>query len=151
MSNFDELFDSNSEQSHESFYISEDNNYLEYSNICPTFNLPEIIIQTDDQIFDILYKNRCKAYRWRNEWKERATGEIKILRHKTNFKIRIIMRQDFTKKLMINFLLEEDPLCILRYYKGSNRIFYILAYDFSDGQGRLEKILFKFQTVPSNI
>lgn len=47
---------------------------------------------------------RAKLFRFRaNEWKERGVGEMKILRHKTNFKVRLIMRQDKTFKPVANF------------------------------------------------
>jgi len=54
---------------------------------------------TGEENEDILFKSRSKLYRWReSEWKERGTGILKLLRDKTTKKIRILMRQDKTKK-----------------------------------------------------
>jgi Ran-binding protein 1 len=42
---------------------------------------------------------------WRfdtNEWKERGTGEMKLLKHKETKKIRLLMRRDKTLKICAN-------------------------------------------------
>ena len=51
-----------------------------------------------------MFKMRAKIYRWRDdEWKERGTGMMKLLRHKENYRIRFIMRQEKTLKVIANF------------------------------------------------
>jgi len=48
---------------------------------------------------------RMKLYRYREEqWKERGTGNLKLMRHKETKKIRCIMRQEKTLKPVANFL-----------------------------------------------
>lgn len=37
-----------------------------------------------------------------NEWKERGTGELKLLQHKGSGKIRLVMRRDKTLKICAN-------------------------------------------------
>ena len=87
---------------------------------------------------------RARLYRWRgNEWKERGTGEIKILRHKESKKIRLLLRQDKTLKAVANFIVAEDPLCILKEHQGSDKMFFFTAYDCSDEPFALEKFVFK--------
>lgn len=45
------------------------------------------------------------------EWKERGTGELKLLRHKTHNKVRLLMRQDKTLKICANHVVEpSQPL-----------------------------------------
>ncbi len=47
------------------------------------------------------------------EWKERGVGPVKLLRHKENDRIRLLMRQDKTLKIRANhigrFLSTLDP------------------------------------------
>lgn len=88
---------------------------------------------------------RAKLFRWRNnEWKERGVGEIKLLRSKVNKKIRCILRQDKTLKPVANFIVSEDPLCILKEHQGSDKMFFFSAYDCSDETPMVEKFVFKF-------
>ena len=67
-------------------------------------NLPEVQVSTGEEEEEAIHKFRTKLYRWaKNEWKERGLGDLKFLQHKTTKKIRIIMRQDKTNKVVANF------------------------------------------------
>ena len=91
---------------------------------------------------------RSRLYRWRNsEWKERGTGEIKILRHKQSKKIRCVLRQDKTLKPVSNFVVAEDPLCVLKEHQGSDKMFFFTAYDCSEDPFQIEKFVLKFVDV----
>jgi len=68
---------------------------------------------------ECIMKIRCKLYRNREgmdgkpEWKERGIGHLKLQRDRATKKIRFLLRQEKTLKPMANFLLSEDPLCVL--------------------------------------
>jgi hypothetical protein len=50
---------------------------------------------------------KCKLYRYEagsNEWKERGLGVVKLLKHKENGKIRLLMRQEKTLKIRANHI-----------------------------------------------
>lgn len=50
---------------------------------------------------------KCKLYRFEaagNEWKERGLGFVKLLKHKENKKIRLLMRQEKTLKIRANHI-----------------------------------------------
>ncbi len=50
-------------------------------------------------------KLRAKLYRFREDmFKERGTGNIKMMRHKETKKVRVIMRQEKTLKPVANFI-----------------------------------------------
>jgi len=103
---------------------------------------------------------RAKLFRFRsNEWKERGVGELRILRHKTNFKIRLIQRQDKTFKPVANFfstiitfnkLVSENPLCEIKEHMGDDKKLFLIANDCSEEAPELEKFVFKFGSTESN-
>lgn len=52
-------------------------------------------------------RSKCKLYRFDpagQEWKERGVGMAKLLKHKENQRIRLLMRQDKTLKIRANHL-----------------------------------------------
>jgi hypothetical protein len=154
ITNQEEIFESESEASHDSYYQTEDNDFInELSTITPSVYLPLVPVLTDEEKYDLLYKCRAKAFRFRgDEWKERATGELKILRDKGNYRIRVILRQDQTKKAMVNFFIEDDPLCEIKSYLESEKMIALTVRDFSDSQsGNLERLVFKFSNPESKV
>lgn len=50
----------------------------------------------------------------KNIWKERGTGEVRILKHKEEKKERIVMRQEKTLKLILNHII--NPMTVLVRY-----------------------------------
>lgn len=52
---------------------------------------------------------RAKLFRFAtesSEWKERGTGDVRLLQHKETKKIRLVMRRDKTLKVCANHLSE---------------------------------------------
>ena len=106
--------------------------------------LPKEVVKSGEEDEDIIFKMRGRMYRFRkNEWKERGTGEIRLLRHKTDNKIRLILRQDKTLTAVANFYIAADPLCELKPHQGSDKMFFFLAYDCSDEEPTMEKFVVK--------
>ena len=72
---------------------------------------------TGEEKEECVFRMRAKLYRVRDEqWKERGTGNAKLMRHKETKKIRFIMRQEKTLKPVANFLctfLESFSLILL--------------------------------------
>ena len=108
---------------------------------------------------------------WRfdkNEWKERGTGEVKLLEHKETKKIRVLMRREKTLKICANhyglffffvssFFLEDcekaslltklpvDPSMELKEHSGSARAWiYTAPADFADGEAKAEVFAIRF-------
>ena len=110
--------------------------------------LPKVEIKTGEEDEDLIYKGRGRLYRFREgEWKERGTGDMKLLRHKTEKKIRFILRQDKTLKIVANFIISEKPLCELKPHQGSDKMFMFFAYDCSDEEPAIEKFFIKLGNV----
>ena len=71
----------------------------------PQVVLPEVPKVTGEENEDCIFKIRAKMYRFRDDqWKERGIGIVKLLRHKVNNKVRMIMRQEKTLKPVANFI-----------------------------------------------
>ena len=55
---------------------------------------------------------RAKLFRFAtvsNEWKERGTGDVRLLQNKETKKVRVVMRRDKTLKVCANHLSEWFP------------------------------------------
>jgi hypothetical protein len=62
--------------------------------------------------------SKCKLYRFEaagNEWKERGVGLVKMLQHKENKKVRLLMRQDKTLKIRANHIGKQHKSFAPRY------------------------------------
>ena len=106
-------------------------------------NLAKVEIKTGEEDEDLIFKSRGKLYRFRDgEWKERGTWDLKLLRHKKDKKIRFILRQDKTLKIVANFIISEKPLCELKPHQGSEKMFMFMAYDCSE-EPVMEKFVIK--------
>jgi hypothetical protein len=51
-----------------------------------------------------------KFVRESSEWKERGTGDVRLLKHKENGKTRLVMRRDKTLKVCANHYRTSTPL-----------------------------------------
>jgi hypothetical protein len=64
------------------------------------------------------------------EWKERGTGEVKLLEHRTSKMVRVLMRRDKTMKVCANHYSELVFVCFF-----SKDFFFILGKLTTDWQG----------------
>jgi Ran-binding protein 1 len=64
-------------------------------------------------------------------WCERGVGEAKFLKHKEHQKVRLLMRQEKTLKIIVNHLV--DSRTELSPNMGSDRAWVFSCYDFAEG------------------
>ena len=83
----------------------------------------------------------------KKSWRERGIGEIRILRHKHHQRLRILMRQEKTMKVIINHAL--DPRITLEPNVGSDRSWVWSAFDFAGGE--LTETVFAIRFADSDI
>ncbi|XP_001604197.1 ran-specific GTPase-activating protein isoform X2 [Nasonia vitripennis] len=117
----------------------------------PVIQLPIVEVSTNEEEEQELIKLRAKLYRYDTsdtpaEWKERGTGEAKLLRHKTKNTVRVVMRRDKTLKICANHFvwpyMELNPNC------GSDRAWVWSALaDFADEQPKPQLLAIKFANV----
>lgn len=65
-------------------------------------------------------------------WRERGVGDVKILRHREHQRLRLLMRQEKTMKVIANHAV--DPRIKLEPNSGSDRSWVWTAFDFADGE-----------------
>ncbi|CAK9028662.1 Ran-specific GTPase-activating protein 1 (Chromosome stability protein 20) (Perinuclear array-localized protein) (Ran-binding protein 1) (RANBP1), partial [Durusdinium trenchii] len=102
---------------------------------------------------EVCFKKRCKLFLFvekdvyggeerTNFWKERGTGEVKLLKHKEFGKVRVLMRQEKTLKICANHLV--SPHVVLAPNVGSDRSWVFSAADFADEELKTETFAIKF-------
>ncbi|KAJ1995030.1 Ran GTPase binding protein Sbp1 [Dimargaris cristalligena] len=112
----------------------------------PVVKLAEVETKTLEEDEKVFFKLRAKLFRFdkeNSEWKERGTGDVKLLQHKTTHNIRILMRRDKTLKICANHLIAEDMT--LSPNIGSERSWvWNVAADFSEGEACHEMLAIRF-------
>lgn len=112
----------------------------------PIVKLQEVEVKTGEEDEEILFKNRCKLYRFDSElkeWKEKGVGEIKLLKHRQTQVIRVLMRRDQVLKLCANHRL--SPTMTIKEMAPKQLSW--LATDFSENVASTEMLLAKFKTI----
>lgn len=114
----------------------------------PIVSLPEQEIKTLEEDEEELFKMRAKLFRFASEndlpeWKERGTGDVKLLKHKEKGTIRLLMRRDKTLKICANHYI--TPLMELRPNAGSDRAWVWNTHaDFADECPKPELLAIRF-------
>jgi len=117
--------------------------------------LPEVKTVTNEEEEEATFKERAKMFRFakpdknseegsKGEWKERGTGDIKILKHKVTGKYRVVMRREKTHKICCNHVLTAELK--LNVNPGSDRAWTWIANDYSEGESKTESFAIRFST-----
>lgn len=114
----------------------------------PIISLPLIEVSNNEEDEVEMIKLRAKLYRYDSsskpaEWKERGTGEVKLLKHKTKHTVRVVMRRDKTLKICANHFI--TPFMELKPNCRNDRawIWSVLA-DYADEQLKPELLAIRF-------
>ncbi|KAF6111032.1 hypothetical protein HJG60_016037 [Phyllostomus discolor] len=114
----------------------------------PVVPLPDKIeVKTGEEDEEEFFCNRAKLFRFdaeSKEWKERGVGNVKILRHKTSGKIRLLMRREQVLKICANHYISPDMK--LTPNAGSDRSFVWHALDYADELPKPEQLAIRFKT-----
>lgn len=72
----------------------------------PVVHLTEKVeTRTNEELEEQTFKMRAKLFKFdrdSREWKERGTGDVRLLKHRENGKTRLVMRRDKTLKVCAN-------------------------------------------------
>ena len=111
----------------------------------PLVKLEEVETKTGEENEDVIFKEKCKLYRFDSttkEWKEKGIGEIKILKQKNIHSYRILMRRDQVFKICLNHKISTN----IKFEVANEKSIRWTANDYSDGKVILETLLAKFKS-----
>ncbi|MGH0135003.1 UNVERIFIED_CONTAM: hypothetical protein FKN15_006378 [Acipenser sinensis] len=132
------------QQEEEDIYKTDENDDIQFEPVVP---LPEKVdLVTGEEDEDVLYSQRVKLFRFDldiGQWKERGVGTLKLLKNKTNGRLRVLMRREQVLKVCANHWI--TTTMNLKPLSGSDRAWMWLANDFSDGDAKLEQLAAKFK------
>lgn len=113
----------------------------------PVIHLTEKVeTKTMEESEEQTFKMRAKLFKFvkeSNEWKERGTGEVRLLKHKENGKTRLVMRRDKTLKVCANHYVV--PEMRLSPNVGSDRSWvWTATADVSEGEPVVQTLAIRF-------
>lgn len=113
----------------------------------PVIKLTEKVeAKTNEEAEEQLFKMRAKLFKFvkdSSEWKERGTGDVRLLKHKENGKTRLVMRRDKTLKVCANHYIV--PEMKLSPNVGSDRSWvWNAAADVSEGEPEAVTLAIRF-------
>jgi len=113
----------------------------------PVIKLTEQVdTKTHEEDEEVLFKMRAKLFRFdadASEWKERGTGDVRLLEHKETHKVRLVMRRDKTLKVCANHVISSDMR--LQPNIGSDRSWvWKVAADYSESPPTAETLAIRF-------
>ncbi|KAJ5747467.1 uncharacterized protein N7511_009163 [Penicillium nucicola] len=113
----------------------------------PVIHLTEKVeTKTNEELEEQAFKMRAKLFKFDSEskeWKERGTGDVRLLKHKENQKTRLVMRRDKTLKVCANHYIVPDMK--LSANVGSDRSWvWNAAADVSEGEPEAQTLAIRF-------
>ncbi|KAJ2755784.1 Ran GTPase binding protein Sbp1 [Coemansia aciculifera] len=112
----------------------------------PVIKLEDVVVKTHEEDETEIFKMRAKLFRFdqeAKEWKERGTGDVKLLKHKENGKVRLLMRRDKTLKVCANHYITEEM--VLSPNVGSDRSWvWNVAADLVDDEVERQLLAIRF-------
>ncbi|KAK3046547.1 single stranded nucleic acid binding protein, partial [Coniosporium uncinatum] len=113
----------------------------------PVVRLTEKVeTKTNEELEEQTFKMRAKLFKFdreSREWKERGTGDVRLLKHKENGKTRLVMRRDKTLKVCANHYVVPDMK--LSPNVGSDRSWvWNAAADVSEGEPEAQTLAIRF-------
>ncbi|XP_078482894.1 ran-specific GTPase-activating protein-like isoform X2 [Ciona intestinalis] len=114
----------------------------------PIVKLPASVMPKLEEDEDVLFKMRAKLFRWAKEadppeWKERGTGDIKILKHKETARIRLLMRRDKTFKICANHYITLS-MKLVSHCESERAWMWMATADFADEEAKEELFAIRF-------
>uniref|UniRef100_A0A4W5RNB2 E3 SUMO-protein ligase RanBP2 n=1 Tax=Hucho hucho TaxID=62062 RepID=A0A4W5RNB2_9TELE len=133
------------ESNNDSTHVEEDEDGPHFEPIVP---LPDKVdVKTGEEEEEEMFCNRAKLFRFdaeTKEWKERGIGLVKILKHNSSGKVRLLMRREQVLKICANHYITPDML--LKPNAGSDKSWVWNAVDYADEEPRPEQLAIRYKT-----
>uniref|UniRef100_A0A7R9W6V3 RanBD1 domain-containing protein n=1 Tax=Pseudictyota dubia TaxID=2749911 RepID=A0A7R9W6V3_9STRA len=123
----------------------------------PVVKLDEVEVTSGEEDEEVVFDVRAKLFIYgetlldkgtgNKTWRERGIGQAKILRHREHQRLRLLMRQEKTMKVIANHAI--DPRIKLEPNAGSDRSWVWSAFDFAEGE--LVETVFALRFADSDI
>mmetsp|Transcript_62843 Transcript_62843/g.185604 ORF Transcript_62843/g.185604 Transcript_62843/m.185604 type:complete len:207 (-) Transcript_62843:364-984(-) len=123
----------------------------------PVVKLDEVEVTSGEEDEEVVIDVRSKLFIYgetlldkgtgKKTWRERGIGQAKILRHREHQRLRLLMRQEKTMKVIANHAI--DPRIKLEPNAGSDRSWVWSAFDFAEGE--LVETVFALRFADSDI
>ncbi|KAI9894354.1 MAG: hypothetical protein M1814_003110 [Vezdaea aestivalis] len=113
----------------------------------PVHRLTEKVeTKTNEELEEQMFKMRAKLFKFdrdSKEWKERGTGDVRLLKHRENGKTRLVMRRDKTLKVCANHYVVSTMK--LSPNVGSDRSWvWNASADVSEGEPEAQTLAIRF-------
>ncbi|KAK9970051.1 hypothetical protein ABG768_028189 [Culter alburnus] len=135
----------NGESDNDSTHVEEDEDGPHFEPIVP---LPDKVdVKTGEEEEEEMFCKRAKLFRFDSEtkeWKERGIGSIKILKHRTSGKVRLLMRREQVLNICANHYITADMT--LKPNVGSDKSWVWYAMDYADEMPKTEQLAIRFKT-----
>ena len=119
--------------------------------------MEEVDVVSGEEEEEVVYAQRGKLFVFgetlldvgsgNKTWRERGIGDIRVLKHREHQRMRVLMRQEKTMKVIVNHAL--DPRITLEPNSGSDRSWVWSAFDFASGE--LVETVFAIRFADSDI
>ncbi|CAG8742399.1 13754_t:CDS:2 [Acaulospora colombiana] len=134
------------ERSADTLSTQEEEHDPHYEPVIRLTDKDQVEVKTHEEDEEVRFKMRAKLFRFdtaASEWKERGTGDVRLLAHKATGKIRLVMRRDKTYKVCANHAITGEMN--LQPNIGSDRswVWKTLA-DMSEGSPSAETLAIRF-------
>lgn len=129
--------------------LVEEEEVLTVDGWTPSLTLEVLEMQTGEEQEEVLYRQCSKLFRFRDgEWRERGKGDASLLRNSATGTVRLLMREEKTRKVLANHAVAKmPPYCDIRPGAGSDRTWVWLAQNYAeyleDGQPSVEQLALK--------
>ncbi|KAG1949941.1 E3 SUMO-protein ligase RanBP2 [Pimephales promelas] len=133
------------ESDNDSTHVEEEEDGPHFEPIVP---LPDKVdVKTGEEEEEEMFCKRAKLFRFdpeTKEWKERGIGSLKILKHRTSGKVRLLMRREQVLKICANHYITADM--VLKPNAGSDKTWVWYAMDYADEMPKNERLAVRFKT-----